>query len=349
MANIFADLGRSTAFQTGQGVFRDVLASGEQERQGNMDVLRAQEAQRRTAILQAEEARRTKVDAREQEKIDKENAWNASPYNIKFSPLLTVHQDAEDYQQKFEAFRQLAGADEMGNTTNEGMARAANFIKSNPELAKQWFKPRLDALEADILANDKKLYQAKLTGDEESIKKLTGIQQELRSQYMLKSGEYGKMILETKKQEDDDARVKVSEGRLDETIRHNMEKEANDARRLELLEKKIAEGGGGTDDKEERRKVKALTEARKEVEKAYGYNQFLPTAQDPLLIEKVGKGKMMVEDIIDNYKYYGMSKEPKPGAAADKAKQLVDRLYKRENPVPAKPAGNPIRKALGLE
>lgn len=199
MANIFQDVGRSNLFQVGQGVFKDVMAVGEQERQGYLGALSAQEAQRRTSILQAEEARRIQEDARKQEAYDKEKAWNASPYNVKFSPLLTVHQDAEDYPQKFETFRQLAGADEMGNTTNEGMMRAANLIKSNPELAKQWFKPRLDSLETEIIANDKKLYQANLVGDEESVKKLSGIQKTLRTQYMMKSGEFGKMVLQEEK------------------------------------------------------------------------------------------------------------------------------------------------------
>jgi hypothetical protein len=79
--------------------------------------------------------------------------------------------------------------------------------------------------------------------------------------------------------------------------------------------------------KEEKRKAKTLDTARREVERAYGYSQFLPTAQDPQLIEKVGKGKALVEDIIDNFKEYGLPKEPTPGKAAEISKRIIEKQY----------------------
>jgi hypothetical protein len=81
------------------------------------------------------------------------------------------------------------------------------------------------------------------------------------------------------------------------------------------------------DTKEEKRKAKTLDTARREVERAYGYSQFLPTAQDPQLIEKVGKGKALVEDIIDNFKEYGLPKEPTPGKAAEISKRIIEKQY----------------------
>ena len=92
-----------------------------------------------------------------------------------------------------------------------------------------------------------------------------------------------------------------------------------------------AKSGTSDDSKEEKRKVKLLDTSRREVERAYGYSQFLPTAQDPQLIEKVGKSKALVEDIIEHYKDYGFKKEPTPGQAAIRAKDEIEALYKKKN------------------
>lgn len=95
-----------------------------------------------------------------------------------------------------------------------------------------------------------------------------------------------------------------------------------------------AKAGTSDDSKEEKRKVKLLDTSRREVERAYGYSQFLPTAQDPQLIEKVGKSKALVEDIIEHYKDYGFKKEPTPGQAAIRAKDEIEALYKKKNNPP---------------
>ena len=199
MANIFQDVGRSSLFQTGQGVFRDVMAVGQQEMAGNQAALQAQEAQRRTAIMQAEEARRMQEDLRKQEAYAQEKAFNEKPFNIKFSPLLAPYRDTPEYPEREAQLRAVFGADEMGNTTHGNVVRGTTEMMKSPEMMKQWFKPRLDMLEAEIHANNDKLYKAKVAGDEEAVKKLTGIQSALQDQYLMKSGEYGKKILQVEK------------------------------------------------------------------------------------------------------------------------------------------------------
>lgn len=97
---------------------------------------------------------------------------------------------------------------------------------------------------------------------------------------------------------------------------------------------KAKSSGDSDGSKEEKRKVKLLDTSRREVERAYGYSQFLPTAQDPQLIEKVGKSKALVEDIIEHYKDYGFKKEPTPGQAAIRAKDEIEALYKKKNNPP---------------
>ena len=111
--------------------------------------------------------------------------------------------------------------------------------------------------------------------------------------------------------------------KFSETIRHN-----------KAMENKPT-ASGSPDDKEEKRKVKAHTEGRREVERAYGFSQFLPTAQDPKLLQKVNEGKARVEDIIDNYKDYGLTKEPTPGKAAEMAKTMIDNKYNKKPAAPA--------------
>lgn len=68
-----ADVGRSNAFQIGQGVFRDVMDVNRQEMAGNLGMLEMQERQRRTEILQAEESRRAKEDAVKQAAHERDN------------------------------------------------------------------------------------------------------------------------------------------------------------------------------------------------------------------------------------------------------------------------------------
>ena len=60
------------------------------------------------------------------------------------------------------------------------------------------------------------------------------------------------------------------------------------------------------------------------MERAFGFSQWLPTATDPKLLRKVEMGKAIAEDIIDNYKDYGLKKEPTPGKAAQLAKEKVE-------------------------
>ena len=240
MSNLFSDIGRSNLFQVGQGVFRDAMAVGEQERAGNMDALRAQEAQRRTAILQAEEARRMKVDAREQEKIDKEKAWLEQPANLELSPIISIHAGSDEYPQILAEARAITGADERNNTTNEGLMRFANHIKSVPGLAEKYFGARVDALKAEYLANDKKLYEARLAGDEEKVKALSAKRDLLGNQYMVKNGELGKMLTEGRKQEAEAEKAKLAEEKLAETERHNRATESATNSRLDLLLKGIA-------------------------------------------------------------------------------------------------------------
>ena len=194
MANLLQDIGRSNVSQVGQGIFRNILAVGDQERQGYLGMLTAQDHQRKTEILNAENDRRALEHAQKQEQYVKDQEWKKTPFNVRFSPLLSLHTESPDYQERVETIGKLAGADEAGNTTNEGMARAAAVIKGNPELAKKWFEPRLKDLELRILKNDDALYDAQLAGDETKINKLTGIGKNLKTQYMMKKGEYAAMI-----------------------------------------------------------------------------------------------------------------------------------------------------------
>ena len=139
------------------------------------------------------------------------------------------------------------------------------------------------------------------------------------------------------------ANIRAEASKETATIRADAAKEVASARADASKEaaRIRAESGGKADSTEEKRKVKALDTARKEVERIYGYSQFLPTAQDPKLIEKVGKGKALVEDIMDNPEGYGLKKEPTPGKAADMAKTMIESQYNKK-PVAAAPVDTVI-------
>lgn len=55
---LFADMGRSTAFQTGQGVFKDAVASGQMDRQSLMDAITMKHQGDQMALAQQEAARK---------------------------------------------------------------------------------------------------------------------------------------------------------------------------------------------------------------------------------------------------------------------------------------------------
>lgn len=267
MANIFGDVGRSNLFQTGQALFGDAMKVGQQELQGNMAVLQVQEAQKRSAILQAEEARKSQEDAQKQDMLAKEKAFQEKPFNIKFSPLLSQHQDSEDYQQKFEQLRQVMGADEMGNTTHGNVLRGTTEMLKSPDMIKEWFKPRLDSLEQEIHANKDKLYKAQISGDAESVKKLSAIDQKLTDTYLMKSGEYGKKLLATEKDAIAERRLDQADRKADETERSNQAKESAMDRRLGIMEDTAK-----TNAKKALSQGKELSFGDKEVLRAMGKN-----------------------------------------------------------------------------
>ena len=263
MANLLQDIGRSNVSQVGQGIFRNILAVGDQERQGYLGMLTAQDHQRKTEILNAENDRRALEHAQKQEQYVKDQEWKKTPFNVRFSPLLSLHTESPDYQERVETIGKLAGADEAGNTTNEGMARAAAVIKGNPELAKKWFEPRLKDLESRILKNDDALYDAQLAGDETKINKLTGIGKNLKTQYMMKKGEYATMIKGGDKEAIAERRIEAIERAADERERAAGVKEDQMDRKLDLMEKDKGTGSKNTEKEfqyEDRKAKESLAE-----------------------------------------------------------------------------------------
>ena len=67
MANIFADIGRSNVAQVGQGIFRDVLAVGQQERQGLVDAVTMKHQEDQMALAQKKAAREEEAYQRDSE------------------------------------------------------------------------------------------------------------------------------------------------------------------------------------------------------------------------------------------------------------------------------------------
>jgi len=65
----FSDVGRSTAFQTGQGVFKDVLASGAQEHQGLMDAVQLKNREDMVKMAQQEHDAKMAAVARDNEDL----------------------------------------------------------------------------------------------------------------------------------------------------------------------------------------------------------------------------------------------------------------------------------------
>lgn len=343
MANIIGDIGRSDAFKVSQSLLGDVMQVGQQERQGLLGTLQAQEAQNRTAIMQAEEARRMQESALKVKALEDEQKWRKSPMSIKSSPLLPSPDD-ETYQEKFNKLREMSGANEVGITTNEGMLKAAQMMKSTPEAMKEWYKPRLDKLENEINSTDEKIFKAEVAGDPAKTKELKAQRERLVNMHLQKSGQYDKWLMEGKKQEDDVERAKIAQQRADEAERYHRAQQASETRKLDIMQQRADQIDltRGAESKEVSRKARVLKETRQEVAAAYGMSSFMEQAKEPLIYEKAMKTKSLAEDIVTNYDSYGLAKEPTPAKAAELAKNKVEESYK----IPIAPAADKKEKSI---
>jgi hypothetical protein len=322
-----SDIGRSNAGAAGQSIFGDIMKYKQMDRQDERDALAGFQAARQMEIqnkgLEIQEAKERREQAEFYAK-DKERSRRL-PLTLRWGPIESWSGSKKAI---VEEGRKMGLVEDVGGVPTASAKDYEMFIKTlDPAKAEEMSAMALAEHAADMGEIQRKL--AAKPGDE----KLIAERDKIIGLYTKQKESHDALVdaLAAKKKAEGADKEAIAERRIEETERANLAREEAANRRLDIMEKRVDQSSAG-ESKEEKRKVKALTEARKEVEKSYGYSQFLPTAQDPLLIEKVAKGKMLVEDIIDNWKDHGLSKEPTPGKAAEMAKRSIDKLY---NPAPA--------------
>lgn len=107
------------------------------------------------------------------QKLQEESAYNKSPYNMNFDPLLTTYEPGtpEHDQFKKQLFA-MTGADEYGNTTNFKRNMGIQTLTKNHEVMKGIFDARMGVIRNQYITTMQQLDKAKADGDLEKIKKL---------------------------------------------------------------------------------------------------------------------------------------------------------------------------------
>jgi len=317
---ILADIGRSNLGQVSQNVL------------GEMNQFARTQSLTR---LEDIEAKKREMDVK---RLQEEEAARKAPVNMNFHPLMTVYEPGTpEHENLKKTLFNDTGADEHGNTTAENRDKGLQTFVRNTQAMQGVYKTKADAMNAEWTNTLKKIQEAKAIGDQDKVDQLTTKAANLEKMAIIASGKYVEWdkankkleqdkIEEARREKKDDARFNQAEKRLDQTEqRLNLE-----ADRLAETERhnRETEAKSGAEAKEVTRKNRSLKEARAEVDKSYGIGNFLEQAKEPLIYQKAMQAKAKVEDIIENYGSYGLSKEPTPGKAAEMAKGIIENGYK---------------------